>query len=90
MKKIFTIFLFLFVLFLFVPTINVRGEEEDVYLIMTNPGEDCSSEMNITWHAKNTGSFLSYTTKDDDSFQNKKTVLPNEEEYPLGLQVHTH
>ena len=83
MKKVFSIFLFLLVLFLFIPVVNVRGEEEDVYLIMTNPGEDCSTEMNITWHAKSTGSFLIYTTKDDSSFSNRKTALPNEEELSI-------
>ena len=56
----------------------VKAEGEDISLIMTNPGEDCSTQMNITWHAKTTGSYVQYTTKDDESFNNKKTVIPKE------------
>ena len=83
-KSFFKIFIILFVfigLFAFCSTL--KADTSDVYLIMTNPGEDCRTQMNITWHTTISGTFVEYTTKDDSSFANKKIGLPVENELDI-------
>ncbi|HEV2692128.1 MAG TPA: FN3 domain-containing metallophosphoesterase family protein [Verrucomicrobiae bacterium] len=48
----------------------------DIYSIITNPGEDCSTQMNIGWHADldNTNVALVYTTRSDLSWAHAITV----------------
>ncbi len=43
-----------------------------VYMIFTNPGEDCNSQMRIGWHSdyENAGCYVMYTTADDENFAN--------------------
>jgi hypothetical protein len=47
--------------------VNARGADSKIYSIVTNPGEDCSSQMNIGWHADLgcSNCFVSYTKKSD-------------------------
>ncbi len=49
---------------------------EHVYMIVTNPGEDMNTQMNIGWHADYTytGCYVEYTTADDTAFANAKKV----------------
>lgn len=49
---------------------------EHVYMIMTNPGEDMNTSMNIGWHADYTytGCTVEYTTSGDTSFSKAVTV----------------
>lgn len=46
---------------------GVLATAADVYSIVTNPGEDASTQMNIGWHAdlESTNGFVSYTKKAD-------------------------
>ena len=85
MKKVLIrLFLLIFLVFgVFASGITIKAETNDVYLIMTNPSSDCSTEMNIVWHSKVTGTFLEYTTKDDTAFANKKSAFPKEEELEI-------
>ena len=85
MKKVLIRLFLLFLLFfgVYASGLKIQAETNDVYLIMTNPSDDCSTEMNIVWHSKVTGSFVEYTTKDDTSFSNKKSAFPNEEELDI-------
>ena len=67
---------YLYVLFLFVigcfslllVDLKVSAENSEVYLIMTNPAEDCNTSINITWHTKVLGTYVEYTLKEDDDF----------------------
>lgn len=47
-----------------------------VYSIVTNPGEDCSTQMNIGWHAALgvTNSFVCYTKKTDTDWAHAATT----------------
>lgn len=49
---------------------------EHVYMIITNPGQDMNTEINIGWHADEgyTNCFVEYTTADDTEFANAKKV----------------
>ncbi len=53
-----------------------HGATSAVYGIVTNPGEDCSSQMNIGWHANIncTNCFVTYTRKTDTAWTNATTV----------------
>ena len=79
-KIVIVLFLFLGLFFL---GVNVRGVEPDAYLIMTNPGDDCSTKMNVSWHSAIPGTFLEYTLKSDTSFSDKKIVFPVENELEI-------
>lgn len=80
-KQIIALFLFvaLFVLVFSIglsakaATIQVKG----VDIIYTNPGEDCSTEVTISWHAQSRRSEIIYTEKLDANYERatKKTVL---------------
>ncbi|MBE6677406.1 MAG: hypothetical protein E7597_01245 [Ruminococcaceae bacterium] len=47
-----------------------------VYMIVTNPGEDMNTQMNVGWHSDftYTNCFVEYTTADDTSFANATKV----------------
>ncbi len=47
-----------------------------VYMIFTNPGEDCNTQMRIGWHSdfENTNCYVMYTTSDDTNFENAVRV----------------
>lgn len=49
---------------------------EHVYMIITNPGEDMNTQINIGWHADEgyTESFVEYTKADDTAFANAVKV----------------
>ena len=85
MKKVFikVLILVLLVFGVFLATKRLNADTSDVYLIMTNPSSDCSTEMNIVWHAKIKGTIVEYTTKDDTEFSNKKIAVPVEEELEI-------
>ena len=53
-----------------------RAATSLVYGIVTNPGEDCSHEMNISWHAQlgSTNCYVTYTKKTDTAWANATTV----------------
>lgn len=50
--------------------ITVKG----VDIIYTNPGEDCSTQITISWHAKSARSQLMYTTKNDPNYVYGRTI----------------
>lgn len=52
-------------------------EEYDVKYIVTSPGEDASTMMNINYQNKNTKSFVEYTTAVDTDYKLKKTAYPS-------------
>lgn len=56
--------------------VTASAASAHVYMIVTNPGEDMNTQMNISWHADYTytGCFVQYTTASDTSFAKAKTV----------------
>lgn len=55
----------------------VAGEEEviyDAYNIVTSPGEDASTQMNVSYHTHNDLTSLEYTLASDINYENKKVV----------------
>ena len=56
---------------------NIYAATPDAYMIVANPGQDASIEMNIGWHTnvENTKSYIVYTTKDDTNWKNQKQVF---------------
>src|ERR1044071_2135441 len=48
----------------------------EIYTVITNPGEDCSTQMNIGWQADldDTNAVVVYTTKSDKSWAHATTV----------------
>ena len=77
MKKIIRILLILIIMFVLINlNINVFASTEDVYNIVTCPGEDMSSQIQISWQSKTTITNLKveYTLSSDTTFSNSKTV----------------
>ena len=78
MKKIISLLSIVLLIILSFVLINneVIASTPDAYMIVANPGQDSSIEMNIGWHTslENTKSYIVYTTKDDTSWNNKKQV----------------
>lgn len=58
---------------------NMKADTKPVYYIITNPGEDASKTISITWQAESMGSYVEYTLSNDVDFKNKVKVMPNEE-----------
>lgn len=78
LRKVFT-FIILSVLLasLFVTALTARAAEikiKGVDIIYSNPGEDCSTQITISWHAKSRLSQLTYTTKSDPNYAAAKMV----------------
>lgn len=73
-KRILTAFLALVMCIACIPVSSITGAaavySSAVYMIFTNPGEDCNSQMRIGWHsdADNTNCYVMYTTADDTDF----------------------
>ena len=76
LKKVLSLMLCLVLCMSLVPTGLVSVAEEEVtdsshvYMIMTNPGEDCRTEMRIGFHSDYlyTDCYVEYTTADDAGF----------------------
>ena len=45
-----------------------------VDIIYTNPGEDCMTEMTISWHSSQENSTLTYTLASDKNFENATVI----------------
>ena len=56
--------------------LSSHAADSRLYCIVTNPGEDCSSQMNIGWHADLgcSNCFFSYTRKSDTSWAHASKV----------------
>ena len=85
MKKGFKVFKHVFMLLivfsmvtlLFAFTLNAKAGNitvKGVDLVYTNPGEDCSTQVTISWHASDKFSTLTYTTKNDASYEHATTI----------------
>ena len=75
MKKILILFFIVVICLLFNP-MNINALESDAYTIIANPGEDASSEMNISWHMDQgiEGSKIIYTVKSDTEWKDAISV----------------
>ena len=73
--RILSLFILTFVLFAVIKT-NVSASTPDAYMIVANPGEDSSVEMNIGWHTDTqyTNSYVVYTKKEDTDWSEQKKV----------------
>lgn len=63
---------------LFAFTISVKATNitiNGVDLVYTNPGEDCSTQVTISWHAQSQISTLIYTVKSDSTYKNATSIL---------------
>lgn len=56
---------------------NALAAQPDAYTIITNPGEDASKEMHISWHSDMgvEGCFVEYTKKADINWENAEKVM---------------
>ena len=59
----------------------------DFYYITTTPGVDTSTEMNMNWHTKYSGTVLEYTTVDDTKFEKAISVTPIEKMWSTASQT---
>lgn len=75
MKKFLSL-LMLIGIICFSTTTIVFGEEivYDAYYIVTTPGEDASTQMNINYHTHNKLTSLEYTVASDINYENKTVV----------------
>lgn len=69
-----------FILFLALSTLTcetVSANQSDAYTIITNPGEDASSTIRISWHTDLgvDGSFVEYTKRTDTNWENAKKII---------------
>ncbi len=77
MKKIIKSLILCIMLFVVVAVrINIKAATGDVYNIVTCPGEDMATQMQINWQSPTsiTGLKVEYTEASDASFANAKTV----------------
>jgi hypothetical protein len=75
MKKFIGVLLIIGLFFLATSPLKVHGDGPDAFLIVTNPSEDTSKEMNIAWHTTILGTFVEYTIKEDSGFASSNRVL---------------
>ena len=72
-KRVFTLVIVTsLVALLFAFTLSAKATDisiNGVDLVYTNPGEDCSTQITISWHAKAKYSTLVYTLKSDSSYE---------------------
>ena len=77
MKKLIKSLLFILLLFVFISiNINTLASSADVYNIVTCPGEDMATQMQISWQSKTTITNLKveYTTSSDQDFNSSTTI----------------
>ena len=67
----------LFFLVVFFALGTVFAQSPGAYTIITNPGEDSSVEMRLSWHTDLGGddSFVEYTKKSDTSWDNARKIV---------------
>lgn len=79
MKNIKKVIITILVMAIMLGMINtkVQASTPDAYMIVANPGEDSSYEINIGWHTdvEYTKSYVIYTTKDDVNWENQIKVF---------------
>ena len=77
-KKIFVVMTFLlcFMVFGFMKEERYVEGAADMKLIITTPGEDASSSVNVVWHSKTLSSYLEYTQASDTSFNTPVLKMP--------------
>ena len=65
----------LFTSFLFLNNQETKAAtESDVFLLITNPGEDMSTQMHINYHTNISGTFVELALKSDGNFDNSTKV----------------
>lgn len=66
----------LFTSFLFLNNFKAKAAtESDVFLLITNPGEDMSTQMNINYHTDVAGTFVELALKSEGNFDNATQVF---------------
>ncbi len=76
-KLIFSLFIsfLLFTSFLFLNSFKAKAAtESDVFVLITNPGEDMSTQMHINYHTDIAGTFVELALKSDGNFDNATKV----------------
>ena len=82
MKKRFFLLAFLMAALAF-PALTVSAAGGQAYNVMTNPGADMATEMNISWHSDVAVSFVQYTKVSDTNWQNANLVLGQATEFSV-------
>lgn len=77
MKKVLLCLILFFALFLF-SAFNVNAVGNEAYQIVTTPGADMSTQMNINWHSDVDGSFVELTLASDTNYENSTMVMPDD------------
>lgn len=71
MKKLFAIVIIVISVLIFVP---VKAASGQAYYIVTTPGEDLATSVNVSWHSDITDAVVEYTVAIDTAYANKTTV----------------
>ncbi|MDD4166954.1 MAG: metallophosphoesterase, partial [Endomicrobiaceae bacterium] len=82
MKKTIQLSVFTIIIFLLC-FVKIRAVSNDAYYIITNPGSDMSTEINISWHADVETTFLQYTKVNDVNWLAAKIVKGNCESFSV-------
>jgi len=75
-KKIIFILILMFNFMIIMGLTEVKAATSEAYNIVTNPGEDMSTSVQINWHSNINDTFLEYTKVSDTEYQNKVVVQP--------------
>lgn len=70
-------------------TLVVSAAMSKIDLVYTNPGEDSSTEMRVSWHSSSSSCVLTYTTASDTGFSNAKTVSATRTSTPTAFNGNT-
>ena len=74
MRKISSLLTLLIAMFTFT-FINVKATTREAYNIVTNPGENMSTSMQISYHSDVEGTFVEVTKYEDVDYLEKKFII---------------
>lgn len=75
MRKLFSMITFIALLLSMFIT-NVKANTQDAYNIITNPGEDMSTMMHVSYHSDIEGTYVELTKYEDETYQSSKIYYP--------------
>ena len=74
MKKLIEFFI-LTIFMLILCSMKIKAAVGDVYNIITNPGGDMTTEINVSWHSDVETTYLQYTKVSDTNWTEAKTFV---------------
>ena len=68
--------------------VGLNAAVKESYFVFTSPGEDMSTEMNISWHSDVEGTFVQYAPADEEGWNNAVRVDGECKPFSLPEEIH--